>query len=137
MVSYIPVEYLDGFFEQVLPILNKVADRSFGRFRGIDFWDMVKDGSNQLWLTVDDEYNIIGVTTTSICANRNISVMEIVAHGGSSLGEDHLSEVMDSLNNFASDNNCDVIRVIGRRGWKRVLAQHGFESKHIVLEKEV
>tara|TARA_R110000751_G_scaffold233550_1_gene334477 strand:- start:63 stop:512 length:450 start_codon:yes stop_codon:yes gene_type:complete len=137
MVSYIPIEYLDSFFEQVLPMLEKAAIRSNGRFKGEDFWAMVKDGRSQLWLTTDSDENIIGATTTSIYANRNISVMEIMAHGGTSMSKEYLPEVMKELEDFAMDNRCDVIRIIGRRGWKRVLDAYGYRDQHIVLEKEL
>ncbi len=137
MVTYIPIEYLGSFKEQVVPMLDKAAARSNGRFRGSDFWNMVEDGTNQLWLTVDNEENIIGATTTSIYANRNLSVMEIIAHGGTSLDNTHLSEVMDSLEEFAMENSCDVIRIVGRRGWKKVLDKYGYRDQHVVLEKEL
>ena len=137
MVTYIPTEYLGSFKEQVVPMLDKAAARSKGRFRGSDFWEMVADGTNQLWLTVDDEENIIGATTTSIYANRNLSVMEIIAHGGTSLDNTHLSEVMNSLEEFAVENDCDVIRIVGRHGWKKVLDKYGYKEEHIVLEKEL
>tara|TARA_R110002167_G_scaffold1385_3_gene6326 strand:- start:844 stop:1293 length:450 start_codon:yes stop_codon:yes gene_type:complete len=137
MVTYIPTEYLGSFKEQVVPMLDKAAARSNGRFRGSDFWEMVADGTNQLWLTVDDEENIIGATTTSIYANRNLSVMEIIAHGGTSLDNTHLSEVMNSLEEFAVENDCDVIRIVGRHGWKKVLDKYGYKEEHIVLEKEL
>ncbi len=42
MVTYIPTEYLGSFKEQVVPMLDKAAARSNGRFRGSDFWEMVE-----------------------------------------------------------------------------------------------
>jgi hypothetical protein len=137
MVSYIPIEYLDSFSEQVIPLLEKAADRSNGRYSGNDFWEMIKDGSHQLWLTVDDDKEIIGATSTTIYANKNLSVMEIIAHGGTSLDNEYLAEVMRNLEEFAEDNNCDVIRIIGRRGWIKVLDSYGYHSPHVVLEKEL
>ena len=63
--------------------------------------------------------------------------MEIMAHGGTSMSKEYLPEVMKELEDFAMDNRCDVIRIIGRRGWKRVLDAYGYRDQHIVLEKEL
>ena len=138
MVTYVPTDYLDVFYDKVSPFLDRAAGRSNGRYRGDDFWEMVKDGSHQLWVTLDDEENIVGVTSTTIYENRNLTVMEIIAHGGNgSLDRKYLSEVMRNMQEFAEDNNCDVIRIVGRRGWVKALKPYGYHSQHVVLEKEV
>jgi hypothetical protein len=41
--------------------------------------------------------------------------------------------VDESIVPFAKHNNCDDMTLIGRKGWKKVLTDIGFNEKHITL----
>ena len=137
MFTYVPDIHLELVKDKVLPLLDRAGDRSGGRFAGMDFMNMVEDGSHQLWITIDDDEEIIGATTTNIHANRNLRVMEIIAQGGSGMDDMYLSEALSALEAFAIDNECDVVRIVGRNGWEKVLSGYGYQKVHIVLEKEM
>ena len=44
---------------------------------------------------------------------------------------------MDVIEDFALENNCDVLKIEGRKGWLRPLRKLGFEQTAILLEKEI
>lgn len=76
-----------------------------------------------LWLGVDGiEIVSAGITqlTDDVCT--------IVAYGGRR--EDHLLETIEQ---YARDEDCKTVRIIGREGWKRVLKE--YRQPYIVLEK--
>ena len=87
----------------------------------------VLDGRALLWLAWDGETvhaaAVTQLTTDSVC--------EIVACGGSGLKK--FLPLISDLENFAKAENCRAIRIIGRKGWTKVLT--GYEPKAIILER--
>ena len=47
---------------------------------------------------------------------------------------------MDTFNKtieeFAWHNNCDLLELVARPGWKRVLKPFGYKEGHVLLEKK-
>ena len=83
------------------------------------------NGTMLLWLGVDGiEIVSAGITqlTDDVCT--------LVAYGGRR--EDHL---METIEQYARDEDCKKVRVIGREGWKRVLKD--YRQPYIVLEKAI
>lgn len=78
-----------------------------------------------LWLGVDGP-EIVSAGITQLSGG----VCTLVAYGGRR--EDHL---METIENYARDEGCKKVRVIGREGWKRVLKQ--YRQPYIVLEKAI
>jgi len=95
---------------------------------GIDsFNDIVDDvicGASLLWLAWDGD--IIGAAVTHIEG----PVCTIVAYGGKRV--DHLVE---TLENYARDERCETMRVLGRKGWIRVLKE--YHQPYVVLERKL
>ena len=84
---------------------------------------LLATGLMLLWLVMDGiEIVSAGVTQLSD------GVCTLVAHGGRR--EDHL---METIENYARDEGCKKVRVIGREGWKRVLKE--YRQPYIVLER--
>ena len=78
-----------------------------------------------LWLGVDGiEIISAGITqlTDGVCT--------LVAYGGRR--EDHL---MQTIEDYARDEGCKKVRVLGRKGWARVLKD--YSQPYIILEREL
>src|SRR6187551_448615 len=78
-----------------------------------------------LWLGVD------GIEIISACITQlTDGVCTLVAYGGRR--EDHL---MQTIEDYARDEGCKKVRVLGRKGWARVLKD--YSQPYIILEREL
>jgi len=50
---------------------------------------------------------------------------------------DSVLGLLEAAEDFARDNGCSRIEVTGRRGWKRVLEDHGFAEESVTLTKDL
>ena len=90
-----------------------------------DVVDDVVHGDALLWLAWDGE-KVLGAGVTRLIGE----VCELVAYGGS--GEFHL---LQTIENYARDEECIKMRILGRKGWVRVLKD--YSQPYVVLEKEL
>jgi hypothetical protein len=93
-------------------------------------------GRNQLWLTVDEQEQVVGVIITEI---RNIEPtgakrLVYTEAGGSRLDESiHL---MPQIEEWARQvHNVKEFDLIGRRGWAPFVKPHGYEPEAVVYRK--
>lgn len=63
----------------------------------------------------------------------NGKACEIVACGGRH--SEHWLHILQQIEEFASNEGCDVVRILGRKGWQRVLKD--YRVKKVVLEKKI
>jgi hypothetical protein len=40
------------------------------------------------------------------------------------------------IEDFAWQNKCDLLELVARTGWKRVLKPFGYKESHVLLEKK-
>ncbi len=97
-----------------------------------NFNDVVDDlvhGNSLLWLGWSEEENqIVSAGVTELTGE----VCTLVAYGGRR--EDHL---LAAIENYARDEGCTTMRLLGREGWARVLKPHGYRQPYIVLERQL
>jgi len=94
-----------------------------------NFDDVVDDvlcGSSLLWLVWDGE-QIRGAVITEL----QEQVCIIVAYGGR-LEDLHL---IKTLEKYARDEGCTKMRILGRKGWIRVLKR--YRQPYVILEKDI
>jgi hypothetical protein len=60
-------------------------------------------------------------------------VCEIVACGGKEMR--HWLHLIERIEQFARDEGCTATRIVGRKGWARVLKDYC--ARRVVLEKEL
>lgn len=88
------------------------------------------EGRKQLW-GLQDGPKITGIVLTRIAECPNGPVCEIYAACGEAHGRIH--EVLTTIERWAQSINCKRMRVLGRKGWARVL---DYRQTGIILEKE-
>ena len=97
---------------------------------GLTPFDEVADnlvhGDALLWL-VWDGHTVQGAGVTELTGD----VCTLVAYGGR-IDDIHLIE---TLENYARDEKCSTFRILGRKGWARVLKD--YSQPYVVLEKEL
>lgn len=93
----------------------------------------VLSGLGLLWLAVQDKSDIRGTLVTELVKTDSGLQCLIVALHGENMRE--WFGFISEIEKFAREEGCSSIRVIGRRGWARVLRD--YEQIGIVIEKDL
>jgi len=87
-----------------------------------------------LWIVFDDDKKIIAALTT-----RFLDYPDKRLLAGQFLGGEKIMQwrdpMLETLERWAKDNNCDGVEMTGRRGFTKVLAPHGWTPEYTVFEK--
>lgn len=103
---------------------------SFSSFKPVE--NSLLDGHALLWLAVK-ESQVLAAMVTELHQTEWRKVCVIVALGGESM--DSWLHFTDRIEGFAKAESCSAIRIIGRKGWSKVLGD--YRVKQVVLEKEL
>ena len=135
--------------EQVLIPTNKVeqvwsfavkdiADalaRSNGYARAEHIKKEILDNKMQLWILWDSETKeYYGVCVTEIIQRPLQRCLNIKIMKGRH--RDKWQHLIKHVEEFAWKNNCDLLELVARPGWKKVLKQYGYKESHVLLEKK-
>ncbi len=134
-------------------IPNKSVNKTWGvvktdianalnRSNGYALADHIKkwilESKMQLWILWDAEANkdskYYGVVVTEIIQRPlqrclNIKIM-IGKH------REKWQHLIKHIEDFAWINNCDLLELIARPGWKKILKPFGYTESHVLLEKK-
>ena len=83
-------------------------------------------GHSLLWLAYDGL-----IVHAAAVTELNDNVCTIVACGGENLPQ--FLPLINDLEQFARDEGCKAIRIIGRKGWIRVLKN--YKAKAVIIER--
>jgi hypothetical protein len=92
----------------------------------------VHSGHALLWIATGGG-GIQAAAVTSLAQTEWRKVCEIVACGGRNRAR--WLHLIERIEDFARAEGCSATRIIGRKGWARVLS--GYRAKRVVLEKEL
>jgi hypothetical protein len=92
--------------------------------------DELKLAKKQLW-GIQDGPKIVGICITRVTGK----CCEIFAAAGTQSKRGQILELYNHVERWARDIGCTRMRVIGRKGWMRMLK--GYLQTGIVLEKEL
>ena len=135
--------------EQVLIPTNKVeqvwsfavkdvADalaRSNGYARAEHIKKEILDNKMQLWILWDSETKeYYGVCVTEIIQRPLQRCLNIKIMTGRH--RDKWQHLIKHVEEFAWHNNCDLLELVARPGWKKILKQYGYKESHVLLEKK-
>jgi hypothetical protein len=135
--------------EQVLIPTNKVeqvwsfavkdiADalaRSNGYARAEHIKKEILDNKMQLWILWDSETKeYYGVCVTEIIQRPLQRCLNIKIMTGRH--REKWQHLIKHVEEFAWQNNCDLLELVARPGWKKVLKPFGYKESHVLLEKK-
>jgi hypothetical protein len=103
-----------------------------GSYRPVE--EAVLAGRALVWLATDGQA-IHAAAVTELHQTEWRKVCEIVACGGNDRAR--WLHLIETIEDFARAEGCSATRIIGRKGWARVLASKHYRTKRIVLEKEL
>ena len=113
------------------PHFKHLIDRAIirvGRADPLIVESRVLDGNLLLWLAYDGQI-VHGAAVTEL----DDGICTIVACGGENLSL--WLPLINDLEQFARDEGCKSVQIIGRKGWVRVLKN--YKTKAVILERKL
>ena len=122
-VSMVPTKHVTDIWDAVMPHLKKAADYTYGRFDVEDILDCITDYEHTLWIAFDEE-SIKGAVVTMIRQYPRKKYLDMVFTGGVEL-EKWKKPMLELLQKWAFDTECDGIESVGRPGWAKIFKSDG------------
>jgi hypothetical protein len=133
-VSYVPPEVLDVVGDDAMALLEPAIDMSEGRWSVDEVAKRILTSEYQLWMVFDEDSLPIAALVTKIENYPHKSMLNLLFTGGEDL-EDWHDEMLTELEKFSKDHGCHGMELVGRFGWKKFLASHGWETNYVVCER--
>lgn len=133
---------IDRFFPAEWRRYAEMLEPAVARQNECSVHDLLRYVANkeaQLWGIVDDDTGLeVGAIVTQIttyASGLRACVVMAAATKDTQISADSWRNVINTIEHFAADNRCDVVRVPGRTGWSRLLRD--YKTAYVVLEKRV
>jgi len=134
----IPIKNVDEVWKVVKNDIANALTRSNGYALSDHIKKWIKDQKMQLWILWDPEVEqqnkYYGVVVTEVIQRPlqrclNIKIM-IGRH------REKWQHLIKHIEDFAWQQNCDLLELVARPGWKKVLKPFGYTESHVLLEKK-
>jgi hypothetical protein len=124
-VSAVPAEYVKQVWPDVIEYMQGAADYTYGRYDVEDILDSITDYDFTLWIAFK-EAGIKGAVVTSFIDYPRKRMLCMQFCGGVEL-EQWQAPMLELLQRWAKDNDCDGIESTGRVGWSKVFKSDGYK----------
>lgn len=123
--------HVHKIWPNVFKTIRRAIQRGdLGRFDELE--RAVLNGHALVWLAVE-ETKVEGVAVTQIVLTENSKVCMVQACGGKDCS--HWLHLLADIEQYAKAQGCDCTRIMGRKGWARVLKN--YKTTKIVLERRL
>ena len=122
-------ERFQYWWEKSKPLLVEALRRSGDLHTIDDVFENIKTKKAILYPLKD------GAAIFSVREYPRKRLLQIWLVGGDM--EASIEGVLAGADFYAEQHGCDGIEVIGRKGWKRVLAPYGYDYKSVVMIKDI
>lgn len=99
--------------------------------------EWIKEGKMQLWFLWDTDADVsermYGVVITEIIQRPLHKCLNIKVMTGKH--RDKWQHLVKKIEKFAWENDCDLMELVARPGWEKVLRRFGYSKSHVLLEK--
>ncbi len=125
---------VDFIWSSVEHFIKAAYSKHVGDETEEDAKNLLLTGKAQLWIAHDGR-GIRGAAITRLATVPNgRRICFCMACGGLDIDE-WGSQGIREIEKFARNNNCDAVRVSGRRGWRVIYKPHGYKEPFVILEK--
>ncbi len=130
--------------DEVWPLVKKdIADALVfsGNHTDEQFvFDTLKQEKFQLFVVWDKDQKTTlekyyGVVVTEIVEKKLTKACHIFIMTGRQ--RQKWTALIKVIEDFAEQNNCDLLELIARPGWQRILKDYNYKRTHVVLEKPI
>ena len=133
----IPKKNIDIVWRQCKTMIADAMASSNNYANASHFKQWISENKMQLWFLWDKEADIdqrlYGIVVTEIIQRPLQRCLNIKIMTGKH--REKWQHLIKHIENFAWQNNCDLLELVARPGWKRVLKPFGFKESHVLLEK--
>jgi hypothetical protein len=133
----IPKENIDIVWRQCKTMIADAMASSNNYANASHFKQWISENKMQLWFLWDKEADIdqrlYGIVVTEIIQRPLQRCLNIKIMTGKH--REKWQHLIKHIENYAWQNNCDLLELVARPGWKRVLKPFGFKESHVLLEK--
>lgn len=130
--SLVPAEHVPNIWDAVRPFINKVTVLTGGRYEPDDVFDLVTNKGYLLWIAFD-ETDIKGVVVTFIMDYPRSKYLYLLMCAGEE-GHSWKTPMLELLQRFARDSECDGLEATGRLGWAKIFKNQGYKPLWQVFE---
>ena len=131
----IPTDKVKQVWSIVVKDIADALARSNGYARAEHIKKEILDNKMQLWILWDSETKeYYGVCVTEIIQRPLQRCLNIKIMKGRH--RDKWQHLIKHVEEFAWHNNCDLLELVARPGWKKILKQYGYKESHVLLEKK-
>jgi len=114
--------------KRCLPYIEAALEYSGGTHTAKDVAIGIIEGRMQLWPGED------ACAVTEIVVYPMKKVLHVFLAGGNM---DTIVDMQKSAEEWGKLQGCSAMTIAGRKGWSRVLADHGYKEKFVTLAKEL
>ena len=133
----IPKENINSVWHHCKGLIANALARSNGYANENHFKEWIKENKMQLWFLWDSEQDVqdrmYGVVITEVIQRPLQRCLNIKIMTGKHRNK--WQHLIKHIEEFAWQNNCDLLELVARPGWKRVLKPFGYKESHVLLEK--
>jgi hypothetical protein len=133
----IPKENIDIVWKQCKGMIADAMASSNNYANASHFKQWISENKMQLWFLwnkeADIDQRLYGIVVTEIIQRPLQRCLNIKIMTGKH--REKWQHLIKHIENFAWQNNCDLLELVARPGWKRVLKPFGFKESHVLLEK--
>lgn len=134
-ISMVPHDRVDSVWPLVREMFAVSMHRTGDRFTPESLLEDMRLGNDQLWIVFDDD-GIFACASTRVIEYPVRRILGIQYCGGTRMTE-WLPGILDLMERWAKDNDCQAMEGGGRIGWERALAKYGWGRVSAVYEKEL
>ena len=131
-------EQVDSILREIRPLLDQAVARTAGHLTLEDMIAKLRQGWREwmLWVCIADGA-VVGamIVTMERCHADLIATYELLA---SIDAQEAISALLAPFEEYlAAIWGVTAVRIVGRRGWERFLAKHGFSASHFITSKRL
>jgi hypothetical protein len=131
----VPEEGVPVVWTQVAPLLEPAVARTRGKMTMPHLLGELLDGRQLLWLAVEDG-NPTAAITTKVVDYPGCRVLMVDWIGGESMVK-WFDLAHSKIVAHAKANNCTRLEAIGRKGWEKINAHHGWTADYVGYAMEL
>jgi hypothetical protein len=124
-VSAVPAEYVKQVWPDIKEYMQGAADYTYGRYDVDDILESITDYDHVLWIAFNEE-GIKGAVVSSFVDYPRKRMLCMQFCGGIEVTT-WQGPMLELLQRWSKDNDCDGIESTGRVGWSKVFKSDGYK----------
>ena len=126
-IKQVNKESIDVYWDKVKNWILKVVKQSNGRHTLTTTYELLKKGTMTMFL-IEEQNKLCAVYVVQKVYYPAKIVLGILFCGGSKVIE-NVKKIENFFINFAKENNCEDLEIVGRKGWDKVITDNNLQFR--------